>query len=277
MTTAGNHKATVVLDGQSEGLNKAAREGQRELGTLYAQVDKLREQLAHATQRLDEQSAALERHKERVRQDAEAARQARAEQREWSTAIRKAKGEIAAAEKAQADATKKARAEIRAAEKAQADATAEAVRRLQEAGTRTSAATGQQASAWASARSALAEYTLVAGGAFEVMSRGVEIASALAERSVTVNNVMGNLPFSIDKARASTHGMVKDMDLARAASTLMSTGVVSNAQDFAELAAAAQALGGRVGIDTARSFEALTAALARGGTALLDNLGIVLK
>ena len=30
MTTAGNHKATVVLDGQSEGLNKAAREGQRE-------------------------------------------------------------------------------------------------------------------------------------------------------------------------------------------------------------------------------------------------------
>lgn len=113
--------------------------------------------------------------------------------------------------------------------------------------------------------------------AFDVISQGAQKVSELAERSVMVNNVMGNLPFSLDKARSATGGLVKDMDLARAASTLMSTGVVDNARDFAELSRAAQALGGRVGIGTPQAFESLTAALARGSTEMLDNLGIVLK
>lgn len=276
-SNAGQHKATVVLDGKSDGLNKAAREASTRVGVLEAEVDKLREELGRASQRLDEQTSALERHRQQMRADAEATRQARAEQKEWSAAIKRARAEIATAEKAQADAMKKAKAEVAAAEKAQADAFAHAQRRMQEAGTRTSTGVEQQASAWSRARGALADYTLIAGGAFSAIERGAEVVSALADRSVQVNNVMGNLPFAIDKARAATGGMVKDMELATAASTLMSTGVVDNAKDFADLARAAQALGGRAGIDTARSFESLTAALARGSTEMLDNLGIVLK
>lgn len=113
--------------------------------------------------------------------------------------------------------------------------------------------------------------------AFDVLRSGAQTISELAAETTNINNVMGNLPFSIDKARFATGGLVKDMDLAKTASTLMSTGVVSNAKDFAKLARAAQALGGRVGLKAPEAFNSLSAALARGSTEMLDNLGIVLK
>lgn len=113
--------------------------------------------------------------------------------------------------------------------------------------------------------------------AWNVLGDGAAKISELAAQSTAVSNVMGNLPFSLDKARSATSGLVKDMDLAKAASTLVSTGVVDNAQDFAQLAQAAQALGGRIGIDSTQAFDSLTAALARGSTEMLDNLGIVVK
>jgi hypothetical protein len=120
----------------------------------------------------------------------------------------------------------------------------------------------------------------VAGGLGLVIGAGAaaaSVASYLADESLKVTAIYDNLPYPLEQARAATHGLVDELTLATAATTLNSTRVATNSKDFAALAEAAQKLGARVGLDAKSSFESLTAALARGSTEMLDNLGIVLK
>lgn len=102
-------------------------------------------------------------------------------------------------------------------------------------------------------------------------------ANELANASLQTQAVFANLAFSIEPARRATHGLVSDMELAATANRLVALGVTNNSQEFARLAAAAQALGQKLGITTESAFESLTAAVGRGSTMMLDNLGIVVK
>lgn len=102
-------------------------------------------------------------------------------------------------------------------------------------------------------------------------------ATALAEESLKTQNVFNNLPFSLNAARQATHGLIDDMTLATAANQMMSLGVVKNQDEFAKMAAAAQALGQKLGIGTERAIDSLNAAIGRGSSLMLDNLGIILN
>jgi hypothetical protein len=120
-----------------------------------------------------------------------------------------------------------------------------------------------------------------AGAAFGIVTFGaIQLASAIEQvsaESLKTQAVFKNLAFSIEPARRATHGLVGDMDLATQANRLVALGVVSNSQEFAKLAAAAQALGQKLGTTTESAFESLTAAVGRGSSMMLDNLGIVVK
>jgi ABC-type dipeptide/oligopeptide/nickel transport system ATPase subunit len=116
-----------------------------------------------------------------------------------------------------------------------------------------------------------------ASATVQIVGGVAKSASDLASNAAQVQAVFQNLAFSIEPARKATQGLVDDFTLARAANQLVSLGVVKNASEFADLAGAAQKLGAKLGIDTARALESLAAGLGRNSTEMLDNLGIVLK
>lgn len=102
-------------------------------------------------------------------------------------------------------------------------------------------------------------------------------ANEISRESLQVQAVFRNLPFALEPARRATHGLVDDMTLATKANQASALGVATNAQEFANLSRAAQALGQKLGTSTEDAFESLVAAVGRGSSAMLDNLGIVVK
>jgi hypothetical protein len=115
------------------------------------------------------------------------------------------------------------------------------------------------------------------GDVVSVAAEAARIVGELADRSLELSNVYGNLSFSIDTARAATGGLINDFELAKAANQAVALGIVDSADEFANLASAAQKLGAKVGQGPVASLDSLNAALGRGSTEMLDNLGIVLK
>lgn len=99
----------------------------------------------------------------------------------------------------------------------------------------------------------------------------------LADRSFRLANVQANLPFSIDKARESTLGLVSDFDLMQQAITANRLGVAKTSTDFANMAETAVKLGVSVGQDATDALKDFTNGLGRGSTEVLDNLGIILR
>ena len=116
----------------------------------------------------------------------------------------------------------------------------------------------------------------VAGMATAVV-KTVQGIDALVDRSRRLGDVMGNLPFSIEKAKKATGGLVSEFDLAKAAINAQRLGVVDTAEEFASLARAGSKLSRSLGQDATQGVADLTTALARGSTAVLDNLGVTLK
>lgn len=116
----------------------------------------------------------------------------------------------------------------------------------------------------------------VTGGAVAI-GRAAQAVQELSAESLVGQNIMNNLSFSVDKAAASTLGLVTDLDLATAANNAVSLGVVKNADEFAELAKVAAILGARVGQDATKSIADMTTALGRSSPLILDNLGITLS
>lgn len=133
------------------------------------------------------------------------------------------------------------------------------------------------ASSITSMGSALGRLGPAIGGGIAVLGGAAIAAERLGAESLKVQAVFKNLAFSIEPARRATHGLVSDMTLATEANRLVSLGVTDNAEDFGKLAQAAQALGQKLGTSTESAFESLTAALGRGSSMMLDNLGIVVK
>jgi hypothetical protein len=116
-----------------------------------------------------------------------------------------------------------------------------------------------------------------AGAFIGVASAAAGAIGDMANRSMELQGVFQNLPFSIELARESTRGLITDFELAKSANTLHSFGVVKNAEEFAKLSQAAQALGQRLGLSSQSTMESLSAALGRNSKLMLDNLGIILS
>jgi hypothetical protein len=113
--------------------------------------------------------------------------------------------------------------------------------------------------------------------AFEGARRAAQLVQELSEESLTAQNIMANMAFSIGKAEQATGSLISKLDLQRAANNAASLGVAKSADEFAKLAKVAQILGARVGLSATKSLEDLTVALGRSSPMILDNLGIQLR
>ena len=119
-----------------------------------------------------------------------------------------------------------------------------------------------------------------AGAAGLATGVALELARAseeLANRAIQTEAVFHNLPIAIEPARSATMGYVSDMDLATAASQAVSLGVEDSARGFGELSGALARLGLSRGLTALEGIESGIAAIGRGSTEMLDNLGITLK
>lgn len=104
--------------------------------------------------------------------------------------------------------------------------------------------------------------------------RGME---PMADLALQTQAVFHNLEISIDPARKATEGFVNDMELATLASQATSLGVAKTSREFGELSGALARLGMSRGITALEGIESGIAAIGRGSTEMLDNLGISLK
>lgn len=115
---------------------------------------------------------------------------------------------------------------------------------------------------------------LAAAAAFAAGAVAVDRMSA---RIIRYQGVMNNAAFSIDRARTATKGLISDFELQRLANQAALLKVAQTDKEFAQLAGAARKLGLSIGQGPVQSIESMLAALGRGSTEMLDNLGIVLK
>ena len=117
----------------------------------------------------------------------------------------------------------------------------------------------------------------LAGVAAGAAVQAVNKIRELSAESLKLQNIYANLPFSLDKARTATMGLVDDTTLATAALQAQRFGVVENAAEFAKLAEVATKLAVTSGQDAAKGIQDLTTAMSRQSPMILDNLGITLK
>jgi len=118
---------------------------------------------------------------------------------------------------------------------------------------------------------------LGAAGLIGVGVAAVRGLDRLADSTLRYQNIMANLPFSIQGAQNATKGLAGEMDLATAAVQANRFGVAKNSKEFSKLAGAATKLALSTGQDAAKGISDLTLALARQSPKILDNLGIILK
>jgi len=109
----------------------------------------------------------------------------------------------------------------------------------------------------------------IAAAIAAVQKASEQMGAQLGKRAI-----MGNLPFEIEQARDSTHGLVEDTALAKAALAANRGELVSSAQGFADLAEAGSRLGMATGQDAGAGIDALTEALASSSEEGLKALGV---
>lgn len=98
-----------------------------------------------------------------------------------------------------------------------------------------------------------------------------------AEKTLQYETALSNLPFSLDGAKAATHGLVSEQMLVNSAASATSLKVTKTAGDFELLAGASVKLAQKLGQPADQLLNNLVTALGRGSTELLDNAGVVLK
>lgn len=101
--------------------------------------------------------------------------------------------------------------------------------------------------------------------------------SEAADETLRYDTALKNIPFSIEKAKAATGGLVDNMTLAKSAAQAVSLGVVKTEKDFNTLAEAATKIALRLGTDATQAIQDMTTALGRGSPLILDNLGVTIK
>ncbi len=124
---------------------------------------------------------------------------------------------------------------------------------------------------------AITDFQAKMGAAAAGVMASIHAVDQWAERVGKVSGVMDNAAMSIDKARKATRGLVSDFDLQRLANNAALLKVAETDEAFANLAGSAQKLGRSIGQGPVESIESMMAALGRGSSMMLDNLGISLK
>ena len=115
----------------------------------------------------------------------------------------------------------------------------------------------------------LAAYALAIGGALKAVD-------ALSARSLQLEDVHRNLPFSLDRAAKATGGLVDQYTLMQKAVQANTLGAAKTSKEYEKLVTVATKLARAQGQDATKGVEDLTTALARGSFQIADNLGISL-
>jgi hypothetical protein len=119
--------------------------------------------------------------------------------------------------------------------------------------------------------------TMLLGGAglVGVALQAVGAMDQLSARAMALSDVKGNLRISIDKARASTKGLVDDFTLQKTAMAGLRYGVFQSAEGMAKHVEIATTLARTLGTDSNKAVEDFTLGIARQSRLILDNLGIL--
>ncbi len=112
------------------------------------------------------------------------------------------------------------------------------------------------------------------GAVVALGQRGAEVSdvqdafSNLSERVGETSDAM------IGGLQKATLGTISNFDLMKLANTALGSGLVKSAADMETLAGGAKLLADRTGGDTAKAFDTLTDAIAKGRTATLKQFGV---
>src|SRR5690606_34863258 len=114
---------------------------------------------------------------------------------------------------------------------------------IQNLGNAAEKAAARKTTAFGRARSAANRFgEALSAAKGNILAVGVAIGGAvkaldnMSDRTLKLSNMQANLPFSIDKAREATQGLVSDFDLMQAAINANRKGVAQTDEDFARLA-----------------------------------------
>ncbi len=271
-----------------------------EQGRFYAkqevaEAQKKTQELAAAAKILaTEQTSAAKRTADAMTKEA---RRAAAEQaaagRAAATAAKIAAAEVAQAQKAEERAAlgklraaKQADAEIQRMGRVQAAAIAENARRDERAAEAFAIAERKKAreaeiaankvkNSWHRTMEDLENFTIVAQGAWGIISGGFSRFKALSEEIINTTSVFSSLKGSIDGARDAVQGTVSDMDLIISKNAAMSAGLELSDGAFADVAKAADAYGDAVGIGAKEAMDSAVNSLASGNVRFLKRIGIL--
>lgn len=119
--------------------------------------------------------------------------------------------------------------------------------------------------------------TAAIGATVAGMQRLVKRGGDVINIQRAFDRVSGDLEGSLTTLRRATQGLVSDMDLMTQFNQAVALGVTDNAENFAELAETALALGRALGVDAKRALESLTLGIGRQSRMILDNLGITVS
>jgi hypothetical protein len=96
-----------------------------------------------------------------------------------------------------------------------------------------------------------------------------------AGATLQYETALANLPYTIDAARKSTHGLISDQALVSAAANASALKVANSADEFAGLASAVTKLA-KPGQDVSALLNEITGALGRGSSESLNNANVIL-
>lgn len=129
------------------------------------------------------------------------------------------------------------------------------------------------------ASTSIGKVTTLLGGA-GLVGVAVQAAGALdavSARALALSDVKNNLRINIDKARASTKGLVDDFTLQKTAMAGLRYGVFQSAEQMAKHVEIATTLARTLGTDSNKAVEDFTLGIARQSRLILDNLGILVS
>lgn len=104
-----------------------------------------------------------------------------------------------------------------------------------------------------------------------------QLLDEISSQQIKNTAIARSQQISIEAVRASTRGQIDDVALATKANEAYRLGVAKTGVDMAKLGLVSNVLGTSIGQTADESLSSLTTGLARGSTAILDNLGITLK
>lgn len=264
---------------------EAAGKGQKGLGLEVTKTKTLLNEQREATAKA---KSATEEHALVVKVFGEKSKQAAASA-EALTKAQKAEAEAASKAAKALEQTTKAVTEAAKAEGELSPATIRLAKQLEEMGKQAERAATDMRKADLQSKAGSKSFDLMGAASGKLM--GVLGPAALggslvalagwlgeaSEKTLAYETTLANLPFTLDKAKEATHGLVSESQLAASASSAMSLGVVKSEAEFAKFADSATKLALKNGVSTGQMLADLTTAVGRGSVEILDNASIMVN